>query len=199
MVAIAHEAQAKAARERLVERYQQHGDFGDELTEELHASMVAITGSAFAIDGFYGTVSQWIDVPDATRDAWKRNGTSRHARIFETLKQGFDVGRRASRWSTELKWLFEYRDANVHFEEIFRDPYAAPQHPVVPHLTAERAAYTVESGRRAVDLAVDVLKSCVDSPRANAKAELADVPRRFGGVVGSYVQLREAAERAATP
>jgi hypothetical protein len=60
---------------------------------------------------------------------------------------------------------------------------------VVPGVTWERAAYTSESASRAVDLALDVLATCVASP-ATGNEQLADLPRRFAGIVASYEQLR---------
>jgi hypothetical protein len=186
-VAIEHEASAKLARAQLVREYTATREFGEAMNEELHASMVAITASAFALDGFYGTVLQWIQLPEELLAAWSENHTARHARIFETLKRGFNIGRRSGSWPGELKWLFSYRDANVHFEEIFRDAYEA-KHPVVPGVTWERVAFSVESASRAVDLALDVVKTCVQSAPRNER--LAEVPRRFGGLVRQYDELR---------
>jgi hypothetical protein len=69
-VAIEHEASAKVARARLVREHAVTGEFGEAMNEELHASMVAITASTFALDGFYGTVLQWIELPEELLAAW---------------------------------------------------------------------------------------------------------------------------------
>jgi hypothetical protein len=122
------------------------------------------------------------------RDAWHKNGTTRLARIFETLRRGFRIGHRLNRWPAEFKLLFGYCDANVHFEEIFRDE-SEVRHPVLGDVSWEQAAYTAESASRAVDLALDVLTTCVGSPVAGSE-QLAEVPRRFGAIVARYDELR---------
>jgi phytoene dehydrogenase-like protein len=80
-IAIEHEAEAIDARNRLVRQRESGQDWY--MNPELHASIVAITASSFAIDGFYGAVSQWIKIPHDVRDSWDANRTARHARIFE--------------------------------------------------------------------------------------------------------------------
>lgn len=118
---------------------------------------------------------------------WTGQLAAGHARIFETLKLGFRIGRRVNSWPAEFKWLYGFRDGNVHFEEIFRDE-SEIRHPVLGGVSYERAAYTAESATRAVDLALDVLTTCVGSPVAGG-GQLADVSRRFGAVVARYGAL----------
>src|SRR5256885_1108595 len=62
--------------------------------DELHASMVAVSASAHAIDAFYGTVAGGIVLPDHLQEAWKDNGPKRPSRILETLKVGFNLGKK---------------------------------------------------------------------------------------------------------
>jgi hypothetical protein len=81
------ECAAARARERGVELGPGKG-LGDALSEEMRASMVAVSAAAHAIDALYGEVRPMVPIPAATTAAWASNGTPRHRRIFETLKLG---------------------------------------------------------------------------------------------------------------
>jgi hypothetical protein len=99
----------------------------------------------------------------------------RWSTILETLKEGFEIRGDAGggRWARELEWLFDLRDAALHFKEA--------QQPTVPHPTgtttgAENVLYSLEPAERAVSLLLEVRDTCTAKPRA----PLADWQQRCG-------------------
>jgi hypothetical protein len=95
--------------------------------------------------------------------ARKRNDTPRRTRILETLKIGFSISRKARRWSSDFKWLFDLRDAALHHGPEFRE---SVPHPLGVNVTREYVDYSVESAERAVELMLDVLSTCAKTPPA---------------------------------
>ncbi len=79
---------------------------------ELEHTMFAVSASAYALDGLYGTVKPFIRPPKFT--------AARHRQILETLKLGFNVAQRAGSWLSELEWLFDLRDSIVHHADDYR-------------------------------------------------------------------------------
>ena len=130
-----------------------------ELGEHRHA-MVAVAASAHSIDGFYGSIKPMLDIP-------ARKGRPPRSRvILEALKLGFAIGRHQHRWCRELDWLFKARDDGVHHAE-------KPRRLVVSRVTQETIVasgleaynFSVASARRAADLAIDLLLTCLSHPK----------------------------------
>jgi hypothetical protein len=161
-IAIEHEVAAQAARLD----YPEKG--GDALHAEKHAGMIAVSASAHALDALYGDLGDIIPLPSALTQAWatKRaktgKGPPRHARIVETLKIGFALGKAASNWPPRFEELFDRRDAAVHFKEDFHIPVP---HPVGANTAASNVTYSLESASSAVDLVLEVLAVCIQTPR----------------------------------
>lgn len=128
----------------------------------MEASMIAVSGSAHAIDALYGTIREQIAVPPELSESWERNRTARRDRILETLKLGFDLGN-VTGWVAEFEWLFGLRDAAVHHEAEFGESVPHPSGRT--NVVKEGADYSVESARRAIDLALDVLARCLTRPK----------------------------------
>ena len=188
--ALKGETEAWRARAEL-ERQRRDGLPFDAANDESDAALVAIGGAAFAIDGFYGSIAPWIDVPPQLRTAWERNRTARKARILESLKLAFGLGAAGARWQTDLPWLFALRKGNVHATEVF----AAPEpHPVMGNVARERTLYTAENATRAVDLMLEVFATCdVGRLRGQSDPQLEDWRTRQEPLVE---QLRAARQRS---
>jgi hypothetical protein len=167
----AHRARADLARVYLAE-----DDWGEASTAELEASLVAISGAAFALDGFYGSIKPWSGVSQTLVDLWKQNGLGRPSQIFEVFKLGFALGSATNYWPKQFKWLFQLRDANIHFDEDFRPPVP---HPVIGSSTHERMTYAVENAEKGVDLMLEVLTRLVENPKPTADALLIDFAQRW--------------------
>lgn len=186
-IAVEHETEAERARKRLGRLHAAEEEH--DANEELHAALIAINAAAFAIDGLYGSVKRHIAIPENLRATWMENELPRHGWIFETLKRGFILGAATNRWPRELKWLFDLRGGNVHFDEQFRSP---ARHPVLGNVTVERILYSPESARRAVDLMLDLLTVATTRPRPQA-SELADFAARWRPNIGAIERRRRRA------
>lgn len=163
-VAVEHESAARLARiaskdAAIGEAYITSQD------DELKAAMVAVSAAAHAIDAFYGTVEQHIDLDPKNPAAWRKNRTPRRSRILETLKAGFDIGSRATKWEEDLRWLFDLRDAAVHHESRIRPTGDHPSGRVM--VVQENIDYSREAAMRAVNCAFDVLTTCLRSPKSS--------------------------------
>ena len=113
-IAFDQEKIAARAREELLALGPSDPDFGRALERETHASMIAVSAAAHAIDALYGEVAPLIPLPDGMADRWKANRTARPSRILETLQVGCRLGKRTSEWPPAFRELYTLRDAAVH-------------------------------------------------------------------------------------
>jgi hypothetical protein len=129
------------------------------IRDEVFGGMIAIAAAAHAIDGFYGSVKPLIKPP---------SGSARRSRkILEALKLGFKVGRHSSRWQREIDWLFDTRDRMVHHAEEMRPTQ-------ITRMTDQTAVvggpegfdFSLANARRAADLAVEIIDTCLDHPKS---------------------------------
>jgi hypothetical protein len=163
-IAIQNEAAARGAREEIAPEDPSKG-----LQAEKHAGMIAVSASAHALDALYGELRDRVPLPDWLRAAWAKKkaetgrGSPRHSVIVETLKLGFTLGKAAADWPARFEWLFDLRDAAVHFEEDFHEPVP---HPLGTSTAVSDVSYSLESAERAVDVVLEVLTTCVASPRS---------------------------------
>ena len=159
-IAIEHMHAARDARTAAAALETPRNEVSTWMSREFHASLVAVSASAHALDALYGSTV----IPQTVRDTWKGKGTKRHGKIREALKQIFDTGQVNTKWVADFDWLFDLRDAALHAEEKPKPPVP---HPLGTNTAQENVDYSVESAERAVDLAVSVLRWCVDHPRPN--------------------------------
>jgi len=155
-IAIAQEAAAHTARAEVA---QQYAEAGAEFSLELHPSMLCAAATAAAIESLYAEVVD-IVVEEDVRERQRCRGTPAFARIYHALTRGFHA---KTGWRDELKWLFqEQRNAALHGLSRGDIPHA---HPLGTNTAPEYAIYTSESTKRAVDLMLDILETCVETPR----------------------------------
>lgn len=186
-VAIEHMQMARAARAAAAAPGIPSNEVSTWMSREFQASLVAVSASAHALDALYGSTV----IPQAVRDMWKGKGTKRHGKIREALKQVFDTGQVNTKWVADFDWLFDLRDAALHAEEKPRPPVP---HPLGTNTARENVDYSIESAGQAVDLAVSVLKWCVDHPRPNVTDAVA-----WAGANQASVQELAASVTAPTP
>lgn len=187
-IAVREEDAARQARAELAHAYPAGGDWGEASTAELEASLVAISGAAFALDGFYGSIRPWSGVSQKLVVLWTQQGLGRHRQIFEVFKLGFALGPATNHWPKQLKWLFKLRDDNIHFDEDFQPPVA---HPVIGNSTHERMTYAVENAEKAVDLMLEVITRLVEHPKPTADALLIDFAQRWQANVRAIAERRD--------
>lgn len=129
--------------------------FGLALNRETHASLIAVSACAHALDALYGVIADIIKpVPGPTR--WSS--------LLETFKAAFYVSGSAGggAWARELEWLFDLRDAAVHHEE---ENLESVPHPTGTNTSWASVAYSLEAAERALALLFEVLETAVRSPR----------------------------------
>jgi hypothetical protein len=154
-IAIEQEDLARHTRARAVEITPSGDGFADLLWRETRAAMIAIAACSHSLDALFGAVRELVPEIRTPR---------RRSTILETLKAGFEIRGSAAggRWAGEFNWLFDLRDAALHFEES--------QAPTVPHPTGtntgpENVLYSLEPAERAVSLLIEVLDTCTANPR----------------------------------
>lgn len=131
-----------------------------DLSGELRESLLAMTASAFALDGFYGAIRDLVYSGGKVGKSDSRAGS-----IFEAVKRASDVSSKTMNetWLPELRWLFDARKQGVHHLPQFSE---GSPHPSVGGLAAdEYALYRVENATRAVDLVLSVLEGCIGYPK----------------------------------
>jgi hypothetical protein len=164
-VSIDNERKAVAARAEWMRAHKSGANV--DLGPEWHASVVAIAAAAFAIDAWYGEL---VPAIRASGERQARGTPPRNAIILEALKLGFRLGAKTHSWQGELEWLFkEQRDGLVH-------PLTENE-PVVTLVEGVQGSpahlrHSAPTATRAVDLVVDVLRTCAAAPRTPELAAL---------------------------
>ena len=156
-IAIDQERLALQARDDALRETTSGPRFGEFFSAETFASMIAVAASSHSLDALYGRVK--VDLAGGAVRTDNRWST-----ILETVRQAAKVTGTAEggQWAAEFEWLYDLRDSAVHYEEKMS--------PSVPHPTgtssgAENARYCAEAATRAVNLALEVLETCLTSPR----------------------------------
>jgi hypothetical protein len=182
-IASEHERAAERARTRGLELV----GGGDAVAEEMHASMVAISGAAHAIDALYGEIRPLVSAPATVTATWNANRTARRVRIFETLKLGCTLGNRTNRWPPQFKALYLLRDQVAHHE--IRHQPSVPHPNGLTNVSQEMADYSVENVRESLDLAFDVILTTLRNPLALALVAWAERMNHVPAAVEAYRPL----------
>jgi hypothetical protein len=136
----------------------------DQMGDDMEPSMVAIVASASALEGMRGSLAQHADCVLPRFDPQTRP----EAKIAETFKCCFVVGRQMEKWREPLDWLFELRDPVVHSEEKLREGVTAPGKPNLT-IPVESRDYSAASAKRAVGLVREMIGTCVENPKPCAE------------------------------
>ena len=104
---------AQAARGKVEEARETGDNWAAEFEKEQRASLVAVAGSAHALDALYGALSQISGSPSISGDR-----PSRHQYIREAIGNCYKLSNdEAKTLRTDMSWLFELRDSAVHYKE----------------------------------------------------------------------------------
>jgi hypothetical protein len=150
-VAIEHERLAREARERLVSDHAAGRAF--DLARELRPAMVAVAACAHSLDSLCFEFLEFVGPARAQR---------RFEEIASALERSADVSDLRD-WRSRLGLLFHRRDEAVHPERKTSRPLRHPGLPI--RVAREYRDYSVESASESVDLLLDVLTACVESPK----------------------------------
>ncbi|HXA30109.1 MAG TPA: hypothetical protein VN193_15315 [Candidatus Angelobacter sp.] len=137
---------------------------GQHLDDELQSSIQTITAMAFAVDAFYGSLLEQINVAPSTKAAWAHNKTPRHARVLEAIRLGSVLRNDQVRsLKRGLSSLFKFRDWAVHPPADFRHPLLHPDLQV--GVDQRFLAFSSPNADRAVLCGLEVLVRALDHPR----------------------------------
>jgi len=166
-IAFEQAALARAGRAQ-IEEQMAAGAAGYEMPLELRSAMISIAAVTHAIEGF---VNDALDgCPDYPVPTFAPD-TAQYAKVFETLRAGFEIEQHAA-WCPVLTKVYQrLRNPALHHQ-----PKSGPTvpHPYFPtNVSPEYAAYTVESANEAINLLADVLTTCVENPRKQLKSVVA--------------------------
>jgi hypothetical protein len=158
-IAVEQEHLARRARREL-ER-QHAADESPSLRKELRPAMIAVAASAHALDALYAELAELVGPETlATWETSRRGG--RWAEIAAILELSFVVD--VDPWRPRLKTLFvERRNPVVHPKANLKP---VVKHPALPsNVAAEYVTYSVESAQESLDLLLEILSTCAESPR----------------------------------
>lgn len=139
------------------------------MEQEFLSSMQACVACAIALDAFYATVKDCIDLPSDLTDTWRKNRTSRYAQVAEVLRRAFEVHpSKDDQLRNLVKEVFRFRDKAVH-------PSAEPQQPIrLPDVELGVAwrfvAFHNKNARLITKLSISLVSQCVAVPRADFPA-----------------------------
>jgi hypothetical protein len=131
-----------------------------DVVEELPEALLAITGAAFTLDGFAGSVGVMSPTPPPASRRRKRATA-----VLERLKLCFDVGPAMHSWVSEFTWLYALRDDAVHSKTRTDESYL---HPSGLRVAGSAADYSAENARRAFTVVDEAITCCLQAPKGHA-------------------------------
>lgn len=85
------------------------------LKKESISGMQSIMASCIAIDAYYASIKEHVEIPQSTLDSWRDNSTARYKQISEVFRVGFRLNTPSSKnLRNVLKQNFNLRDKAVH-------------------------------------------------------------------------------------
>jgi hypothetical protein len=166
-IGIDHAKQALASRGRLLavaggpEEKKGHA-----LESECKAGMVAVSAAAFALDAFSETTRNYVPGMDELIRAWNKAGTSRHARVTETLRRGFrSDNQEAKKLRRMVGTYFRFRGWAVHPPADYRKPFFHDLLRV--GLEWRFAAFSALNAREAILGVTNAIAQCLRMPRSH--------------------------------
>jgi len=88
---------------------------GQNLIAESTEGMQSIMASSVAMDAYYATIKDCVQLPDSLAHLWRINGTARYKQIGEVLRRAFALPPRSARLLRDaLRECASFRDRAVH-------------------------------------------------------------------------------------
>jgi hypothetical protein len=162
-VAIEQELRAREGRAQL-ERVHATREEPFNMRAELQPAMIGVAACAHSLDALYAELAELVEPETPTKRKHRRG---RWARIADVL--ALSVNADVHEWRPRLRKLFEkLRNPAVHPNATDERPVP---HPVLPtNVPPAYAVYCVESVKESVDLLLEILSTCVRSPRPSIEA-----------------------------
>lgn len=101
---------------------------GEALEKEFSTGMQTMMASAIAIDSYYASIREYINIPDDLIKTWREKRTARYRQIAEVLRRAFPLSQNSARRLREiLKQNFTFRDKAIHPSYGTTDPILHPE------------------------------------------------------------------------
>jgi len=135
---------------------------------EFFHSIQCICASAFAIDAFYASVKEHINIPQNMQDAWNNNRTSRPARISEVLRMGFTFNEATSKTlRSVITEIFSLRDKAVHPSPEMSKPLHHPRLDIM--MPWHFVIFREENARNCFKMALSIISQLLLKPNPKNK------------------------------
>lgn len=100
---------------------------GIALKADFSASLQSIMAGAVALDAFYASVKERIEIDEGTLQGWRQKRTARYKQITEVLRRAFGLSPEGvSQVRFQTKNIFRFRDIAVHPDSRTRLPTYYP-------------------------------------------------------------------------
>lgn len=116
-IAFNHLQTAETSNKEVLEAHKANANEpkADALNREFIHGMQAIVASGIAMDAFYASVKDHVDLPSDLIRAWSENSTARYKQVAELLRRAFPMSEGASTALRDvLKQNATFRDMAVH-------------------------------------------------------------------------------------
>lgn len=134
------------------------------LEAEFLAAMQAITASAIAWDGLFGTLRRYVTLPDDLLTSWRSNRTARSARVLEVVRRSCRIGNKSTQELGHiLRDTYKWRGWSVHPPASFTAPV---QHPDLHIHTEWRfAGFRLHNAHHIVRALISAIPQLLTRPR----------------------------------
>ena len=148
-IAVEHELVAREAFVTVVANQD-----GAAIRQDFQASLVAITGAAYAIEAVYGEIKYLIPAQPRKR--------RRQLLLWHAFNQGFGIPVSASnRLLADLRWLFALRDQAAH---PYTEAEPPQQHPTGLNTSVETSRFNAVTSGRAVESMLELFRFAASPP-----------------------------------
>jgi hypothetical protein len=171
-LAFGHLQDTKAARERLTAAAAV-GDYeaeGVALAEEFSGSLQAISAAVFALDAFYGVIQSMVVVPEAEKEARRRNRAGRDVWVADAINRASRMPSHVARTLRQsIHTAYQARDGAVHPRTVMGD---FAWHPAVPNAPVPQlyADYVLEGSASIVPMVTEAMMWVTDRPARRNEA-----------------------------
>jgi len=115
-IAYKHLLDTESAHKRLMIAKSEKNDekIARNLKKESISGMQSMMASCIAIDAYYASIKEQVNIPKSTLESWRENNTARYKQISEVLRIGFRLKNSSNKNLRDvLKQNFNFRDKAV--------------------------------------------------------------------------------------
>lgn len=116
-IAYKHLLDTESAHKRLMIAKEKKNDekIARYLKKESISGMQSMMASGVALDAYYASVKEHVEIPQSTLDSWRENSTGRYKQISEVFRMAFRLNNPSSTSLRDvLKQNFQFRNKAVH-------------------------------------------------------------------------------------